>query len=95
MSKIGEEKFHNIQDALPNFNGRVIIRYEHEGELKRYECWYETGNRRFTQGFSLLPPYLIPKIVDWTDARKEYCNNLEEHSSCTNFNNTYIFGRKK
>lgn len=68
MKTTGEEIFHNIQDSLPDFNGRVIVRYEDEGELKRYECWYETGNRRFTQGFSLLPPYLIPRIVEWKKA---------------------------
>jgi hypothetical protein len=49
----------------PNFNGRVHIKYLENGKIKERECWYETGDRRFPKGFSLLPPYLIDKIISW------------------------------
>lgn len=48
--------------TLPDFNGKVEVKLE-SGEVLK--CWYETGNRRFPQGFSLLNPRLIPSIIEW------------------------------
>jgi hypothetical protein len=47
---------------LPDFNGKVEVKLKDGTVLS---CWYETGNRRFPKGFSLLNPRLIPTIVEW------------------------------
>jgi hypothetical protein len=58
----------NSIDTLPDFNGRVEVKIIKEEKEIIISCWYEMGNRRFPQGFSLLNPRLIPLIVEW---RKE------------------------
>jgi hypothetical protein len=55
----------NTVNKLPDFNGRVEVKIIQEDKETILSCWYETGNRRFPQGFSLLNPRLIPFIVEW------------------------------
>ena len=55
-----------IEDKLPDFNGRVKVKYLDKGQIKEKEAWYETGNRRFEKGFSLLPKHVIANIIEWT-----------------------------
>lgn len=55
----------NSVDTLPDFNGKVEVKIDKDGEETILSCWYETGDRRFPQGFSLLNPRLIPFIVEW------------------------------
>lgn len=62
----------NSVNHLPNFNGRVEVKLENERVL---ECWYETGNRRFPQGFSLLNPRLIPLITEWRKVTKDLADD--------------------
>lgn len=52
-----------VDDSLPNFNGKVHIRYVDKAALKEREAWYETGNRRFPKGFSLIPKHII--VLEW------------------------------
>ena len=52
-------------ETLPDFNGRVEVKIRKNGKELTLFCWYETGNRRFPQGFSQTNPKLIPFIVEW------------------------------
>jgi hypothetical protein len=59
-------------ETLPDFNGRVEVKISEIDEINIgfvkttvLSCWYETGNRRWPRGFSLLNPRLIPLIVEW------------------------------
>lgn len=55
-----------VENSLPNFNGKVIIKYiEKDDEIKERRAWYETGNRRFPEGFSLIPKYILSNIIEW------------------------------
>lgn len=55
-----------VEDRLPDFNGQVTVRYYDENdEIKEQVAWYETGNRIFPRGFSLMPPHKLRRIVSW------------------------------
>jgi hypothetical protein len=56
---------------LPNFNGKVSVKIVKNGVETIMCCWYETGNRRFPQGFSLLDPKLIPYVTEWEEEYKD------------------------
>ncbi len=54
-----------IKERRPNYNGKVRIKYLDNNQIKERDAWYETGNRRFKKGFSLLPKYIIEGIIEW------------------------------
>lgn len=52
-----------IEYELPNFNGRVIVKYLFKNQLIEKDAWYETGDRRFKKGFSLIPKNV--EVLEW------------------------------
>ncbi len=55
-----------IENRLPDFNGKVVVKYYDENnEVKEQIAWFETGDRKFARGFSMMPPYKINRIFAW------------------------------
>ena len=57
-----KETWYNVERP-PDFNGRVEVRYLEKGKIKAGKAWYETGDRRFPKGFSLLPKHI--EVLAW------------------------------